>query len=242
MKKRLLTGLTLSILAILIAGCTASLNNNQPLRTLNVKGTGTVKLEPDIARVNIGVRSQSPDIQEAFNDNNLKSTTIIETLVGMGVEQSDIQTRNFNIFQQEDHPRPQAEDSNEEQPQKSYVVENTVSVTVRNLDALGEILSKVIQDGANTIHGITFDIEDREKAVAEAQTLAIKDAREKAAAIAEEAGIALGEIHSIEISQDYGFPREAPAAEEMAAGIGSVPISEGTMSIDVTVYLIYKIN
>lgn len=242
MKKRLLTGLTLSILAILIAGCTASPNSNQPTRILNVNGTGTVKLEPDIARVNIGVRSQSPDIQEAFNDNNFKSTTIIETLTGMGVDQNDIQTQNFNVFQQEDQPRPQAEGSSEGQPQKSFVVENTVAVTVRDLDSLGEILSKVIEDGANTIYGISFDIADREAALAEAQTLAIQDAREKAAAIAEEAGINLGEIHSIEINQDYGFPREAPAAEEMAAGIGSVPISEGTMSIDATVYLVYKIN
>ena len=57
---------------------------------MNVSGTGTVRIVPDIAHISIGVSSQSPDIQEALNDNNNSAATIIETLISMGVDASDI--------------------------------------------------------------------------------------------------------------------------------------------------------
>jgi len=243
-KKTLLTISAIVILALLITGFTPLAAGEETLRTLNVTGTGTVKLEPDIAHVNIGVRSQSPDIQEAFNDNNNSAKTIIETLISMGVDASDIQTQNFYIYQQQDQPYYRTEeDLGEQEPQMTYVVENTVSTTVRSLDSLGDILAKVVEEGANTIYGVTFDIADREAALAEARSLAIKDAQEKAVAIAEEAEVTLGEIHSIQVSQSNFYPMERPAAMEMAVGGGgSVPISEGLMKIDVTIYLAYKIN
>jgi len=47
------------------------------VRTLNVSGSGEIRLEPDIARVNIGVRSQSQDIAEAFEENNAAAEAIL---------------------------------------------------------------------------------------------------------------------------------------------------------------------
>jgi len=174
MKKTLLSIALLATLAAFITGCAGTLNtsNNDTLRTINVSGTGKVKIKPDIANVNIGVRSQSPEIIEAFRENSEIAENIIQKLMEMGVEQKDIQTRYFNIYQQQE-PRL----NEEEEPTTNYVVENTVAVIVRDLDALGEVLSTMVSEGANTIHGITFDIEDRGAAVEEARQLAIEDAK-----------------------------------------------------------------
>ena len=244
MNKRLLLILTLSILAIMIASCTASPSSNQQLRTLYVSATGKVDLEPDIATVNIGVKSQSTQADEAFEQNNADVQAIIQTMVDMGIDRSDIQTRSFNIYQQQETTRPMLdEESLAESSQTVFVVENTVSVTVREIDLLGEVLTAVVGQGANTIYGVVFDIEDKEAATVQARQIAIQDAQEKAQAMAEEAGVKLGEIHSIEINQNNLLPREEPAAVDMAVGgVGIVPISEGTMSINVTVYLVYRIN
>ena len=240
MKKTFLSLALLTTLAAFITGCTGTLNtsDNDTLRTIKVSGTGKVKLKPDIATVNIGVRSQSTEIIEAFRENSEIAENIIQKLIEMGVEQKDIQTRNFNIYQQQE-PRF----NEEEEPTRSYVVENTVAVVVRDLDTLGEVLSTMVSEGANTIHGITFDIEDREAAVEEARQLAIEDAKSQAEAIADAAGVKLGKIRSININQNGGIiPRPEFAAAEEAIGGGEVPVSSGSLTIQMTANFVYDID
>ncbi|MFW5714116.1 MAG: SIMPL domain-containing protein [Brevefilum sp.] len=240
MKKTSLLLLTLLALAAFISGCVAApaASDGDSTRTMDVSGSGTVELSPDIARVNIGVRSQSPDVAQALEENNATGEAIIQALMDLGVEQNDIQTRNFNVFPQSDR---QPEPEGEVEETQTFVVENTVSATVRDPDSLGEVLSTVIQEGANTIHGVSFDVEDRESAVEEARGLAIEDARAQAQAIAETTEISLGPIQSISINA--GGSGDIPRAEQMEAlGGGDVPISGGQLSIRVTANLTYEIE
>ena len=201
-------------------------------------GTGSLDLEPDLARVNIGVRSQSADVAEALAENSASAESIIQSLMDMGIEQADIQTRNFNIYPQQDQrPLPEQE---QEEPTQTFVVENTVAVVVRDLDSLGDVLATVVEEGANRIHGVTFDIEDREAAIEEARQLAIEDAQTQAEAIAEAAGVNLGQIQSINIGQNGAVPRPEFAMEEAVGG--GVPIAEGTLTIRMTANLRYLID
>ncbi len=238
MKKFIISAAILLTLAALIAGCEgiSTTSGSGTISTLAVSGMGEVRIKPDIAYVNIGVRSQSPEIMTAFTENSDSARSIIQTLIDMGIEQEDIQTRNFNIYQQQDS------NFNEEETTITYVVNNTVAVTVRDLDSLGEVLSVMVSEGANTIYGITFDIEDRETAIEEARQLAIQDAKSQAEAIAEAAGLNLGEIRGISISQNGSVVPSVAYAEEAAFGGGGVPISSGTMTIQVSANLSYDID
>ena len=241
MKKTLLSLGTLAIIALLISGCTAPSASSGMVRTLNVSGSGEIKLEPDIARVNIGVRSQSQEIAEAFEENNAAAEAILSKMESMGVERSDLRTSNFSVYAQQDYPRPISEDEPQEM-QTTYVVENTVSVTVRNLDDLGDILSAVVAEGANTIYGVTFDIADPAEAREEARQLAIEDAKQQAQALAEAAGVKLGAIHTISINEGEPVTIERAAAMEMAQGGGGVPIETGNLTIRVTANLSFQID
>jgi len=242
MNKKILVFLSLLSLTAFISGCVSApaASTGPAKRTMDVSGSGTVELSPDIARVNIGVRSQSPDIAEALNENNATAETIIQNLSDLGVERNDIQTRNFNIYPQQDRqPGPEGEF----EETQTFVVENTVSVTVRDLDSLGEILSAVVREGANTIHGVSFDVEDREDAIEEARGLAIEDAQTQAQAIAEAAGVDLGPIHSININGRSSAPMPRTMEMEAAMGMGGdVPIEGGQLTIRVTANLIYEIE
>jgi uncharacterized protein YggE len=242
MKKKLFVLFTPLMIAALIAGCSplSTSSANQSIKTLDVTGTGLIELKPDIARVNIGVRSESPDVAEALRMNNESIAAVIQILKEQGVDGKDIQTRNFYIYQQQT-PRPMSDEP--DKPSQTYVVENTVAITVRELDSLGEILTSVVAKGANTINGITFDVDDRETALAEARKKAIADAKAKAQAIADAAGIKLGQIRSISINENGGIimPR-AEMAQDMGMGGGAVPISEGTLSIRVTANLTFDMD
>jgi uncharacterized protein YggE len=251
MKKTFLPLLLLAILVVFVTGCTSGLitSPNAPIRTVNVSGKGSVELEPDIAQINIGVRSESPDAGEALEQNNASAQAVIKVLTDMGVERKDIQTRNFNIYAQNwERPieEPMEEDLVEEvaagETWQTYVVENTVLVIVRDLDALGEILTAVVDQGANTIYGISFDIEDREAAAEEARKLAIQDAQAQAEAIAEAAGVKLGAIQSINIETRGGVEPRVEYAAEAPQESASVPISGGTLTIQINANLTYGIE
>lgn len=239
MRNKALATIALLILALVSTGCVATQSGSSAIRMLSVSATGKVELEPDIARVNIGVRTQSPDAAEALSINQRDAKAVIDTLTALGVAQEDIQTRNFNIYAQQSQP-PRDEEEEKESTQ-TFVVENTVAVIIRHLDSLGEILSAVIEEGANTIYGVTFDVEDKDAHIEEARQQAIADAQSQAESIAETAGVKLGTIQSIHFNESgSALTRTEAYAMEAPQGGGEVPISSGTLTIEVTVNISYE--
>jgi len=237
-KKILMTFLAILTLVLTLTSCTFfnSDSDEAPLRTLTVIGSGTVELQPDIAQINIGVRTESNEVSQALTKNTASANALIQGLMKMGVQAQDIQTTNFNIRAEEYMRSGPAEGSN-----KVFVVENTVSVIVRELNTLGDVLSSAVKDGANTIYGITFDVENREAAIEEARQMAIKDARNQAEAIAEAAGVSLGPIHSISMERSSSPMPRVEYAAELPQGAG-VPIAEGTLTIQITANIQYEID
>jgi uncharacterized protein YggE len=117
----------------------------------------------------------------------------------------------------------------------TYIVENSVHVTVRDLDQIGEILNTAVQAGANTIHGIQFDVSDKTEALSEARQSAVANAETVAKELAQAAGVELGEIQTISTFSG-GFP--APMVEGRGGGVAlmadvPVPVSPGQMIVTV---------
>jgi len=122
-----------------------------------------------------------------------------------------------------------------------FVVENMVNITVRDLASLGDVLSAVVEEGANTIYGISFNVDDREAAIAEAQDLAIQDAYAEADNIAALAGVELGELISISVSSDstYGISYDTKGGGSVES---SVPISAGTITVTMSCSAVFSID
>ena len=147
-------------------------------RTINVTGTGKVTLTPDIAYVSIGVHTEGKDAAEAVATNTSQSQKVVDALKTFKIDPKDIQTTNFSIY-------PQQQYDNEGKPQGiTYVVDNTVYVTLRDIDQLGELLDAVVKAGSNSINSIQFDVADREAALSEARQLAVDNAQKQAEELA----------------------------------------------------------
>ncbi len=222
----------------LLSACSLPLSSasQENLRTLNVSGTGRVTIVPDMATINIGVRTEAESVTDALDGNTAQANAISRTLQQMGIEEKDIQTSNFNVYPSERY------DYMTGQPgEKYFVVENTVTVIVRDLPSLGEVLTAVVDAGANNIYGINFNVEDREAAVTEARQLAIEDARAKAGAIAEAAGVELGVLININFVEG-GYPQPYFDAGIGGYGEAEVPIAAGTLTITMECSLTYAIQ
>lgn len=210
--------------------------SSSSVRTLSVTGNGRVYLTPDIATISIGVRTDHESASEAVADNNAKIQQVVSALVDMGVAESDIQTSNFSIY-----PQQQFDDQGNI-ISTIYVVENTVMVKIRDLDMLGDVLDAAVQNGANSIYGITFDVEDKTAAQSEARQNAVADAEARAAELAEAAGVTLGEIQNISEAASYPMYYDVRGGGAAEAAASAVPISPGQLAITSDVTIVFFIE
>jgi len=210
-----------------------------PSETITVVGTGTTNVAPDIAQVSLGVDTTAETISEAVAENDTIMASILDALEEAGVDAKDIQTMNYSIILDRYPEQFIAEDSTgEAKPQ--YRVSNMVSVTIRDLESVGDVLDAVIEAGANDIWGITFAVDDPSAAQDEARTSAVEDALTRAEALAELSSVELGPVMSISEVIGTSTVQVPVALEKAAAGGGS--ISPGELEITYQVQVTYFIE
>jgi len=121
--------------------------------TISVSGTGTVKVLPDEAFINISVVSEKATTQEAVNENSTISQNVINVIKQVRAENLKIQTIYYDLSPQYDY-------SKENQPPEilAYRVTSTIEVRTTDLKKIGEIISKATEAGATNISSIGFDL------------------------------------------------------------------------------------
>ena len=234
----LLTSLVvvLALVACSVTPATAGGGGVPQIRTLSSSGTGEIYLVPDVAYVYVGVRADADDVSTALANNNVQANAVAQSVKDLGVEAKDIQTTSFNVYPMQDYG-PDGTIS-----RKYYVVENTVYITVRDLAKLGTMLDAVVKSGANTINGISFDVQDKEAALAQARDMAIADAIAEAESIAKASGVKLGELQNVNVyTNNVATPMYDAKGGQMSAA-ANVPISAGQLVISASASMTYEIK
>ncbi|MBB3772044.1 hypothetical protein FHS55_002653 [Angulomicrobium tetraedrale] len=206
--------------------------------TLTVTGEGTARAAPDMATFSTGVVSEAKTAREALDANSRSVTGLVEAIKSAGVEPRDIVTSGFSVQPQYTVPK---KDSNEPPRIAGYEVRNAVTVRVRKLDGLGDLLDKIVTSGSNQIGGISFDIADPSTLQEAARVAAVKDARHQAEVIAEAGGVRL--VRVLAISGEGAAPRPMMRMMAMpAAKADSVPIEAGESEINANITITYEIE
>lgn len=215
--------------------------NYSPAQTITVVGNGMASVKPNIARVTVGVEVVAPTVAEAMEQNETTMAAVLAALSGAGIAAKDIQTSNYSItLERSAEAMPRAESAGEQAPVSNYRFSNMVTVTVRDLDAVAEVVDAVVEAGANNIWGLSFTVEDMSAAQAEARGAAIEDARARAESLAELSGVALGPVMSI--SEVVGVNQPVYAVAERASLDAGGSISPGELEISYQVQVSYFIE
>lgn len=212
-----------------------------PVPVLRVSGTGERAVAPDLAVVGFGVVKEGRTAREALDQNNRAMTAVIDAMKAEGIEARDIQTSGLSISPLYDN-RPTSGPAPAEGPRIiGYSVANNLTLRIRNLDRLGAILDIAVTLGVNSGGDIRFANADTTAIVAEARKAAVRDAAERAATLAEAAGVTLGPI--LEINETGTPPRPMPLAKaRMMEAASAVPIEGGENSYSVTVEIVWEIT
>jgi uncharacterized protein YggE len=220
-----------TLFALLLAvAALAPLGARAADKTVTVSGEATVAVAPDTAIIRIGVTSQGKTAREASDANSHKMTTVLGAIRDSGIQDRDVQTSRLTL-------QPQY-DPNKAGPARllGFQVTNQVTVKIRDIEKLPNILDKAIGAGANEMSGIEFVVSEQSKLLDQARDEAIADARRKAELYAKAAGAKLGPVVTI---VEEGVPN--PPRPMAALRAGAVPVAPGERELRAVVTVSYEL-
>lgn len=201
-----------------------------------VTGEGESALAPDLALLTLAVMREAATAREALDANNAAMAEVIAALKEAGIAARDLQTAGLQINPRYDYPQGGGQPASI----AAYQVTNTLSVRVRQIARLGEILDRAVSLGVNQGGGIAFTNDDPSRAIDEARRKAVADAIAKARTLAEAAGVGLGRV--VEISeQSFAAPPMPFLAKGADMMRESVPVEAGENAYRVQVGVTFEI-
>ncbi len=246
LKERFFSGFIFFIFALFFLILSNKLGINLPLRIENlitqknelftVSGEGKVVVIPDLAYVSLGVEKQGAtviQVQQAINEVNNR---LVEKLRSLGIKKEDIETESYQIS-------PQYDWSSGRQRITGYQASTTLKVKVYPLEKVNQVIDEATSLGVNQVYGVSFDVKDKEKYLADARKKAVDEAKKKANQAAKITGFRLGkivnyneEIPTDEISPHYLGMGSAEKIEQ------KTEVQPGSQEIKVRVNLSYQIE
>ena len=204
-----------------------------PPPAISVTGEATVSVPPDQAQIDGGVNSDAKTAREASDANNAAMGKVLLALKGAGIDEKDYQTSRLSL-------QPQyAPNRSGPSPIVGYRASNRVTIRLRDVTKVANVIDVLVGAGATDIGGINFMVSQASKLLDDAREKAIADARRKAEIYARAAGVTLGGPLSI---SEEGSPApvfRGKMAAPMAAG---AVVAQGEETLSVTVNVSWAIK
>ncbi|WP_223701504.1 SIMPL domain-containing protein [Sutcliffiella deserti] len=203
-----------------------------PNRKMLVEGTAKKEVQPDIAYIQVGVLTSSPDVQIAQEENRIRANRMVGALLQTGIQQKDIETASYTSF-------PRYTEQTGEQVLTSYEVRHIFRITVREVQNSGSVIDTAFENGANISESLSFEVSNYQEIYKYVLQKAMINGYSKACAIAQTLGVPLDPIpiKVEEVTQQVFFgPRYTSFALQEET---STPIEPKEITVTASVNLEY---
>lgn len=239
--RSVLTGLCLATLCLAALPATANpaTSNVAPDSTLvSISARAEASRVPDVATLSAGVVTQATQAEAAMRDNARQMNQVMSAIRAAGVAEKDIRTSGIDV-------NPQYRRTQDDQPPTitGYQASNTVSLKVRDIARLGDVLDALVASGANQINGPSFEIDQPDAVYDEARRAALEKARARAAMYAEALGLRVRRI--VSISEGGGTAPPMPMMAMRAAAYdsaGSTPVAPGETTLSAELAVVFELG
>lgn len=168
---------------------------------ISTSGHASVQAKPDMATLNIVVQLSAQQAAEAKKQVDDRVAKYFDFLHSQGIDNKDIDAANINT-------QPQYDYSKQGKPQLTgYQATRQVTVTVRKIDKLNDLLDGALRGGLNEIRSVTPGVADAARYQQQARQEAIKDAISQAQALAAGFHAELGPVWSIQYHAENVRPQ-----------------------------------
>jgi len=208
------------------------------LFTISVRGQ--TSQAADIAVLSAGVTTQASDSKEALRENATRMERVLSAVRAAGVAKEDVHTSRIGL-----DPRYQYNDG---QPAKiaGYVANNTLSIKVRDITKLGQILDSLVAQGANQIQGPSFQIDDPEASYDQARRNALEMAQASAGLYAKALGLQVRRV--VSLTEASGSRSSRPRddvvmfARVAGADASTTPVVPGEITVSVSLEVVFELG
>lgn len=207
---------------------------------ITVSGTGVVLAQPDMASVSLGVSVKGDSVAAA---RALAATTmqaVIDSIKANGVAAVDIMSTYLSVT-----PQSKYLPDGSTLPD-GYLVTNTVTAIVRDVNNAGTVVDGAIAAGGNytTVSSIDFGVVDPSPLQSQARQAAVQDAKQRAETLADASDLTLGAaITIVEAANTSGTAYPMGMAKGgMSADSVTTPVMSGQLTIEVDVTVTYAVE
>ena len=199
--------------------------------TIRVSGESLIEVEPDVAYVYIEIETDGFTSKEAKKNNDRISEDVMEALEFTYVK--NIETDYFNIRE-----RYWGDTSI-----KEFVATNVIKVTTDDIDWVGRIVDKAVNNGATGIRRVSYELSEEKEEEIERKALkeASENAYEKALAMAEGLDKEIGDLILIEESNFKYMPYRDVILEATVVEEFNTKIFPEDMKIRASITLVYEV-
>ena len=184
---------------LLLGSMTLSWPQQNQMRLISVTGEAEIKVVPDEVVLVLGVETSNLILKDAKNRNDQAVRAVMAVVDRYGIDRKNVQTDYFTI-------EPKYEDRSESGVYKhvfsGYFIKKNIVITLKDLSKYEDVLSGVLEAGANYVEGIQFLTTELRKYRDQARENAIEAAKEKAEALSGKLGIKIGRAFTI--NEDSG--------------------------------------
>jgi uncharacterized protein YggE len=170
----------------------------------------------------------------AQSENDAAIAKITAALKAAGIKEEDIQTAAYSL-----QPHYTWDKENEKNVLDGYDMSHSLNVIVRTIGDAGKIVSLIAENGANTVNGISFGVDDAtlEQTKLAAINLAMANARAKADAVAKAIGKTVQSVQTVTLNENYYNPYVGGYKTDVATS--AAPVEAGSLSIQIDVSVVY---
>ena len=232
-----MTRLRLLIVPLVALAAISALAQNTPMEPpslVTASGNAESKAAPDMATIRIGVETRAKTAKEAQASVSALANRLIDAATKVVPERKAYQTSELSVFPV--YPQPGAEIPKI----VGYGARNVLTIRVDDVSKVGPLVDAVTDAGATNVDSIAFGLKDDKAARRQALVDAVRDARDKAEAMAAGLGLKLGAVYSVE---EGGGPIVRPY-EMMAMGRmkdASTPVMPGEVSLSASVTVRFRL-
>jgi uncharacterized protein len=209
----------------------AASNDCDSSRTIQVSGSATVKVVPDLVTIQLGVTSNDFSPQGVYDKNTAAIKKVTAAIRALGVAEKDIST-DYYIIQ----PIYQNYDSLDI---KGYRINNTIVVNSKDVSKVSQVLATALSAGANEVVDVQFKTSQLRQYRDQARKLAMQAAQEKARDLTSAANAQPGCVLNIDETNSsyYGYSwnsRYQPQTQNVmqnAASSAQSPSDDGPISL-----------
>lgn len=209
--------------------------------TVSAQGNSALKVQPDEISVYLSIETRNLTAQGAQAANSEIRESVVSSLLGLGIDNKDIQFASYNINQDYDW-------SSGKQVLKGYVAVQQIVIKTKDFGKVPGIVDKSVESGALVTY-INFEISDEKQREYKNKALeaASGDAREKAASTAKGLGKNLGRLISVSAQDFYYQPqvyydRAIAADAEFGAQKAALNLAPQDIEVTASISVEYKLS